>query len=266
MPKKINTTSRILHELPFKISAFIRALFLSRPDIVICTIPPLSLGITGLLIAKIKRAKSILNVKDLQPDAAVELGMIKNKYVINLMYRLESFLYKYYEKISSLGHGVLKRIKKKGVNLLKLIYLPATADPEIIAMPSKIEHNRFIEKNNLEEGFKVLHAGNMGIKQGIEVVLKTAKLLEDTFVEFLIVGDGAKENGYLMDEDWFTYNGSKIHLRLPTIFPEKTEEFNKYAFKRFYFRPKYIMSRLSKIRSKRDIQFYLQSFQSIIKL
>jgi len=76
----------------------------------------------------------------------------------------------------------------------------------------------------------------------------------------------AKEKGYLMDEDWFSYHGSNVHLRLPTISPEKIEEFHKYAFKQFYFRPKYIISRLSKIRTKHDIQFYLQSFRSIFKL
>lgn len=76
----------------------------------------------------------------------------------------------------------------------------------------------------------------------------------------------AKEKGYLMDEDWFTYHGSNVHLGLPTISPEKIEEFHKYAFRQFYFRPKYIMSRLSKIRTRHDIQFYLQSFLSIFKL
>jgi len=76
----------------------------------------------------------------------------------------------------------------------------------------------------------------------------------------------AKENGYLMDEDWFSYHGSKVHLKLPTLSPEKIEGFHKYAFKYFCFRPKYILSRLSKIRNRYDIQFYLQTFRSIFKL
>ncbi|GAI41980.1 unnamed protein product, partial [marine sediment metagenome] len=76
----------------------------------------------------------------------------------------------------------------------------------------------------------------------------------------------AKEKGYLMDEDWFTYHGSKAHIRLPTIAPEKVEEFQRYAFRKFYLRCKYILTRLLKIRTIYDIQMYVQAFRSLIKL
>jgi hypothetical protein len=76
----------------------------------------------------------------------------------------------------------------------------------------------------------------------------------------------AKDNGCLIDENWSTYHGSKVHIRLPTIEPEEIEKFQQYAFKKFYFRLKYIIRRISKIRTIYDINFYIQAVKSLLKL
>lgn len=76
----------------------------------------------------------------------------------------------------------------------------------------------------------------------------------------------AKDNGYLMDENWETYHGSKVHMQLPTIAPEKVEKFQQFAFKKFYFRLRYILSRIIKIRTIRNIKIYIQALRSVIKL
>jgi anaerobic magnesium-protoporphyrin IX monomethyl ester cyclase len=76
----------------------------------------------------------------------------------------------------------------------------------------------------------------------------------------------AKENGYLMDENWETYHGSATHIKLPTIEPGEIEKFQQYAFRKFYFRLRYIIARIFKIRTKYDIQIYVQAFKSLLKL
>jgi len=76
----------------------------------------------------------------------------------------------------------------------------------------------------------------------------------------------AKDNGYLMDENWETYHGSKAHIKLPTIEPENIEQFQKHSFKKFYFRIRYIISRILKTRTIYDLQMNIQAFRSVIKL
>jgi anaerobic magnesium-protoporphyrin IX monomethyl ester cyclase len=75
----------------------------------------------------------------------------------------------------------------------------------------------------------------------------------------------AKKNGYLMDEDWDTFHGSKAHIRLPTIAPEEIEQFQQYAFKKFYVRPRYLLGRIIKIRMH-DIKLYARAIKSLLKL
>jgi colanic acid biosynthesis glycosyl transferase WcaI len=193
VPKKVNTLTRILHELSFMTTAFLRALFLPRPDIVICTTPPLTLGLTGLLISRLKRTKAIINVKDLQPDAAVELGMLKNKLVVRLMYMLEKFLYKNYDGISSLCKGMLNRIRKKGLPKAKLIFLPDTAEPALLNFRPQADKNPLRKIHNLNNEFIALHSGNMGVKQGVDVILQSAELARDDSIRFMIVGDGTQK-------------------------------------------------------------------------
>jgi colanic acid biosynthesis glycosyl transferase WcaI len=217
VPKKINTLTRILHEFSFMISAFLRAVFLPKPDIVICTTPPLTLGLAGLFISRLKRTKAIINVQDLQPDAAVELGMLKNTLVIKLMYILEKFLYKSYDGISSLGKGMLNRIKNKGLPEAKLIFLPNTAEPELLNLRRRTDKNPLREIHNLDHEFIALHSGNMGVKQGIDVILESAKLAPDDSIRFMIVGDGAQKQR-LMDKK------SSLGLSNVTFLPLQSRE------------------------------------------
>ena len=68
--------ARLLNYFSFVITSFIALLFLRKADFIICESPPLFLGITGVLISKIKRSKLIFNVSDLWPESAEKLNII----------------------------------------------------------------------------------------------------------------------------------------------------------------------------------------------
>ena len=195
VPQRLNTINRILHELSFVFTTFFKALTFKKPDVIVVVSPPLFLGLVGIVLKYLWRRKLLLNIKDLVPDAAVELNMLKSPFFIRLLYIIERFIYKHSDAVASLGHGVLNRLEKKGVARNKLHYLPDTADPQLLASPFKPKSaNLFLINNGLEDNFIVLHSGNMGVKQSIPVIIYAASLLKKIPICFYIVGDGGEKD------------------------------------------------------------------------
>lgn len=194
VPQKLNTIKRILHELSFVFFTFFKAVRLKKPDVIVVVSPPLFLGLIVIILKYVWKRKLLLNIKDLVPDAAIELNMLKSPVFIRILYVIERFIYKHSDAIASLGHGVLNRLEKKGVPRAKLHYLPDTADPQLLSSPHKTKAaNLFLTSNKIKADFIVLHSGNMGVKQGIPVIIYAASLLKEKPICFYIVGDGGEK-------------------------------------------------------------------------
>lgn len=192
VPPKVTPKTRILHELSFIISSFLNLLFSGCPDIVIVVSPPLLLGISAYIVSKLKKVPFIFHIQDLQPDAAVKLGMIKKGKFINILYKIERFIYKKASLVSVIGPGMRERVISKGVPEEKVILFPNWVDTDFIVPLSK--RNRFRQMYGLDNKFVVLYAGNIGVKQGLEIILDVASLMENIKdITFLIVGDGAQK-------------------------------------------------------------------------
>lgn len=192
VPRKITTITRLIHEISFSFFSFFRALRLKRPNVIIVVSPPLTSALSGILLKAIWRRKLLLNVKDLVPDAAIELNMLTNRSAISMMLFIEKNIYKISDQIASLGEGVLGRIRVKGIDSAKLLLLPDTADPFLLGAERRpVDQNIFLKNNEINDPFIVLHSGNMGVKQGIDVIIEAARILENREIAFYIVGDGA---------------------------------------------------------------------------
>jgi len=191
VPHRITSKSRILHEFSFTISSFFNLLFSKKPEVMIVISPPLGLGLAAYIISRIRKIPFIFHIQDLQPDAAVKLGMIKNKKLICLLYRMEKFIYKRAYLVSVIGLGMQERVISKGIEKEKVILSPNWVDTDFIRPLPK--QNRFRERFKLDDKFIVLYAGNIGVKQGLETILSTASLISDIKeILFLIVGDGVR--------------------------------------------------------------------------
>jgi colanic acid biosynthesis glycosyl transferase WcaI len=77
VPGRVSAWKRILHEATFAFTSTIRVLSLKRSDVYFIASPPLVLGAAAWLVTRLKRAPFIFHVQDLQPDAAVGLGMLR---------------------------------------------------------------------------------------------------------------------------------------------------------------------------------------------
>ena len=81
VPSRVSSLRRIVHEGTFVLTSFLRALTLPRAEIMVVVSPPLLLGAAAAWLGRIKRTPFVFHVQDLQPDAAVGLGMLKKKRV-----------------------------------------------------------------------------------------------------------------------------------------------------------------------------------------
>lgn len=191
VPARVSTVKRIAHEGTFVLMSSLRALFVARPDVFVVVSPPLLLGAAAWFVGKIKRAPYIFHVQDMQPDAAVGLGMLKKSWFTRALYSLEAFAYRHAGRVSGITRGMLKTFRNKGVPDSKLVYFPnAIALQNDETAPARGEFRQ--EHGFGAKEFLAVYAGNLGVKQGLDVLLQTAALLRDKPIRFLICGDGAQ--------------------------------------------------------------------------
>jgi colanic acid biosynthesis glycosyl transferase WcaI len=191
VPARVSALKRILHEGSFVFTSTVRALFLPRPDVYVVVSPPLLLGVAAWLVGKLKRAPYVFHVQDMQPDAAVGLGMLKASWFTRALYGLEAFAYRHAARVSGITRGMLKTFQSKGVPAPKLIYFPNAIDLSRNAAPPPLGEFRK-RRGFAPDEFLAVYAGNLGVKQGLGVLLETAALLQHQRIRFLICGDGAQ--------------------------------------------------------------------------
>jgi len=190
VPKKIITISRIFHEFSFMISSFFNLLFSGRPDIIFVVSPPLGLGLVAYVIGKIKSVPFVFHIQDLQPDAAVELGMLTNRKLLNLLYKIEKFIYQKAKRIGVISKKMGEKIISKEINRKKILYFPNWVDTQYIKPLPR--NNKFRQENGLGNRFVVLYSGNIGMKQGLDIILDVADETKDNKnIIYIIAGDGA---------------------------------------------------------------------------
>jgi len=188
VPRRLTSLKRVLHEASFICSSFIRALGNARPDLIFATSPPLGLTASAIALSRIWRVPYVLHVTDLQPDAAVDLGMLPQGRLIKALYRLEAAGYRNAALVSTLTEAMRRRIIAKGVPADKVVLFSDWVDPQLfsIAAPETSRHA------TPDAPFIVAHFGNMGVKQGLDVIIEAARLSrDDPGIVYLLVGDGA---------------------------------------------------------------------------
>ncbi|MFC0477877.1 glycosyltransferase family 4 protein [Robertmurraya beringensis] len=213
---------RLASYFSFTFSAFYGLLKAKPTDVIICNSPPLFLGITGYLGAKLKGAKFVFNVADIWPESAVELGILKNKRFIQLAEKLENFLYKKSWKIATATEGIREYMIKKGKKPEDVFLLPNGVNTEtFVPLPKDQE---LIESLGLTGKKIYMYAGALGYAQGLDSVLEAASLIkDDPSIHFLFVGDGQEKDKLLamkdtLDLENVTFYGTVPVSEMPRMF------------------------------------------------
>ena len=190
-PKRHKIWARAFDYIIFQALTTILALFrVSRPDVVFVTSPPITLGVSGILISWMKGGRFVYDVRELWPDVPVRMGLFRNPLLINFVYWLEDFVYKKSVAISTIARSFQNTLVDRGVPRKKLYFTPNFVDIGFIT-PSDSK-NEFSSANGLDDMFVVLYAGNVGLTQGLEILLEVAsEFTINKIVQFVVVGDGA---------------------------------------------------------------------------
>jgi colanic acid biosynthesis glycosyl transferase WcaI len=192
IPAKLSPIKRILFESSFLACNLVRTLSAQKPELLLVVSPPLGLAITARVLGRFWRVPFVYDVMDLQPDAAAELGMLRPGVFLRTLYGLERFAYRHADLISTLTEGMRQRIIDKAISPEKVALFPARFDHELLRLQDGTGGESFRRAYKLEGKFIVAHSGNMGIKQGLDVVLGAAALSRNRpDIVYLLVGDGA---------------------------------------------------------------------------
>ena len=184
-----NLIDRLILELSFVFTSLPQALNGPRPDVILLTVPPLLVSIPAAILGRLYNCPVVLNVQDILPEAAVSVGLIKNKFIIRVFEALEKFAYHSAKSISVIADGFVKNLIQKGVPSEKMVCIPNWVDVNFIS-PQPREHNNFRSTYQLEGKFVVLYSGNIALTQGLETVIKAAaKLSHIPEIVFAIAGE-----------------------------------------------------------------------------
>lgn len=163
-------------------------------DFLLCESPPLFLGYSAMRLAKKKKAKLIFNVSDLWPESAEKLGVVNNKMLLKLAYNLEAKLYKRSVLVTGQTQGICESINTRFPSV-KTYWLPNGVDLNYYD-PSKIDAGNWREKNAFSKDDTILlYAGIIGIAQGLEIILHSAKsFLNKPNIKFVFIGSGPEKD------------------------------------------------------------------------
>jgi colanic acid biosynthesis glycosyl transferase WcaI len=192
VPDKPSGLKRLLHLASFAASSFPVMLrqALWRPDVVVLIEPTLFCAPSAWLAARLCTAKRWLHIQDLELDAATGLGMLSIGHVRRALYGVERSLLRGAQRVSTITEAMRRRVMDKGVPERSTWLLPNWSDIEFVRPMQR--------DNEVRQAFGAgpgdvlaLYAGNMGEKQGLDLILDVAdRLKEQRHIKFAMVGTG----------------------------------------------------------------------------
>ena len=199
-PKKI-FLSRIMFYFSFMITSTFAGIKLKRKyDLVYATSSPLSVGLSGYMVSRIKGIRFVFEVRDLWPDAAVELGELKNRFFIRIASFIEQLYYRKCAKVIVVTKGCYQHVIKKGVDARKIEIVYNGANIETFK-PSK-DGSELKNKYGYGDKFIVLYAGNFGLVHGMNSLVEVVKLLrQEKDIRFIFIGEGPMKKEVLRSRE-----------------------------------------------------------------
>jgi colanic acid biosynthesis glycosyl transferase WcaI len=193
VPARPSGIKRILHLASFALSSLpvVVSQVLWRPHVVICVEPPLLNSFSAFILSILSGAKSILHIQDFEVDAAFDMGLLRSQWLHRTILAVERWLLRRFDKVSTISGRMLQRLESKGVAEESRLFFPNWVNTDLIQ--PMLTPGRFREELGIPANEVVLlYSGNMGQKQGLELIIESArKLVTDSRVRFVMCGQGA---------------------------------------------------------------------------
>jgi glycosyltransferase involved in cell wall biosynthesis len=193
---------RLLSFAGFMVVSCFKAFFHKKPDIVFATSTPLTIGVPALVVSKLKRVPFVFEARDLWPEFAIDIGVLKNPILIKLATMLEKMCYRNAVQIFTISEGLRQRMIERGVPGEKIKMLPIGVDLESVNAISP--DTSFREVHGLTGKFVMVYAGSHGPSNGLGIVVEAAKILKDhPDIVLVMIGEGKeKKNLIALKEEY----------------------------------------------------------------
>jgi glycosyltransferase involved in cell wall biosynthesis len=170
---------RMLAFARFAVAATAAVLRGPRPDVIYATSPPLTMALPGVAASLRWRAPLVFEVRDLWPEAPIQMGALRNPLARRAARALERFVYARSERVIALSPGIRDAVISAGV--------PA---PSAALVPNAADLDLFGAAQGDRERFTVSYFGTMGEANDLSAVLEAARLVADA--RFVLMGDGKR--------------------------------------------------------------------------
>lgn len=183
---------RVTNYLTYFFSAYLAGLRLKRPDVIVALTDPPIIGLAALLAAWRFRCPLVISYRDLFPEVGHLLEDFNSPAVDGILTLVNRILIRYSKRLVALGEAMRNRLIEKGASPDRVVIIPDWADTSAIVPTDK--KNPFSIRHGLQDRFVVMHSGNMGVSQNLEMVLEAAACLKETQdLAFVFVGEGLKK-------------------------------------------------------------------------
>ena len=195
VPEQPTTFSRLLHLCSFVASSTwsLITLIRWRPKIVINVVPSLFSSFPAWLYCRITGAKFLIHVQDFESDAMFSLSDNGNESVTKKIWsKIEKFILSRADAISTISNAMMDNAISKGVDASKVLLFPNWSEVSLFQNVQNTDEFKSSLLGDREEKI-ILYSGNVGRKQGLELVIECAKIssTNDDQNLYVICGDGA---------------------------------------------------------------------------
>jgi glycosyltransferase involved in cell wall biosynthesis len=162
-------------------------------DLTIATSTPLTVGFPALVLKKLKKIPFVFEVRDLWPEVPIQMGALKNKFVIKVALWFEKHIYDRALHIIALSPGMEEGVLARNIVKEKVSMIPNMS--KIDAFYPRPKNMGLMKELGLDKNsFKVVYFGAMGLANAMDYVMEAIeKTGKDKGVEFLFLGQGAME-------------------------------------------------------------------------
>lgn len=182
---------RVLNYVTFATSALVYCLFVApRPTVVYAYHPPLTVGITAIVLRLFRRVPVVYDIQDIWPDTLQATGMINNSVVLGIVDRLCRLVYRNMDRLVVLSPGFKRLLVTRGIDATRIDVVYNWCDEQALVSFGADHPRPFPDDGR----FRIVFAGNMGKAQALDAVLDAAALLRDDApcVTFVLLGGGVE--------------------------------------------------------------------------